>query len=164
MRTLPVKFKRANPVDKEIIQRISADAYVPAYTVVLGTIPKPATEDYGERIEKGQVWILEVEGEPTGVAVLEERADHLLVYSIAVKPDAQGRGYGTALLDFADQRAIGIGLREVRLYTNERMEGNLRLYRRHGFVEIAKRPHPSRPRQVLVDMVRYLDPASYKVD
>jgi Nucleotidyltransferase len=60
MRTLPVKFKRANPVDKEVIQRISA------------------------AIEKGEVWILEVEGEPTGVAVLEERADHLLIYSNAL--------------------------------------------------------------------------------
>jgi ribosomal protein S18 acetylase RimI-like enzyme len=68
------------------------------------------------------------------------------------------------LLDFADQRAIGLGLREVRLYTNERMVGNLRLYRRHGFVEIAKRPHPSRPGQVLVDMVRRLDLPTSKVE
>jgi len=113
-----------------------ADAYVPAYMAVLGTIPKPATEDYGERIEKGEVWILEVEGEPTGVVVLEEWADHLLIYSIAVKPDAQGKGYGTALLGLADRRAIGLGLHQVRLYTNERMERNLRLYRRHGFVEV----------------------------
>ena len=164
MSTVPIKFRRANPVDKEAIQRISADAYVPAYMAVLGTIPKPTTEDYGTRIEKGEVWILEVEGEPTGVAVLEERAEHLLVYSIAVKPDAQRKGYGTALLEFADQRAIGLGLREVRLYTNERMEGNLRLYRRHGFVEITKRPHPSRPGQVLVDMVRRLDPPTSKVE
>ena len=158
MPTVPVKFRQANTVDKATIQQISADAYVPAYMAVLGTIPKPATEDYGIRIEKGEVWILEVEGEPTGVAVLEETADHLLIYSIAVKPDAQRKGYGGALLEFADQRAIGLGLREVRLYTNERMEGNLRLYRRHGFVEVAKRSHPSRPGQVLVDMVRHLDP------
>ena len=163
MPTVAVKFRRANPVDKEAIQRISADAYVPAYMAVLGTIPKPATEDYGTRIEKGEVWILEVEGEPTGVAVLEETADHLLIYSIAVKPDAQRKGYGGALLEFADQRAIGLGLREVRLYTNERMEANLRLYRRHGFVEIAKRPHPSRPGQVLVDMVRRLDSATSRL-
>ena len=164
MPTISVKFRRANPVDKEVIQRISADAYVPAYMAALGTIPKPATEDYGTRIEKGEVWILEVEGEPTGVAVLEERADHMLVYSIAVKPDAQPKGYGTALLDFADQRATGLGLREVRLYTNERMEGNLRLYRRHGFVEVAKRSYPSRPGQVLVDMVRRLDPPASTVE
>jgi ribosomal protein S18 acetylase RimI-like enzyme len=100
---------------------------------------------------------LEVEGEPTGVVVFEEKADHLLGYSIVVKPGAQQKGYGTALHDLADQRAIGLGLCEVRLYTNERMEGNLRLYRRHGFVEVGKRPHPSRPGQVLVDMVRRLD-------
>jgi hypothetical protein len=99
--------------------------------------------DYGKRIEKGEVWILEVEGEPTGVAVLEERADHLL--------------------EFADQRAVGIGLLEVRLYTNERMEANLRLYRRHAFAEIAKRPLPSRPGQVLVDMVRRLDSATSRL-
>jgi len=163
MSTVPVKFRQANPVDKETIQRISAAAYIPAYMAVLGTIPKPATEDYGKRIEKGEVWILEVEGEPTGVAVLEERADHLLIYSIAVKPDAQRKGYGAALLEFADQRAVGIGLLEVRLYTNERMEANLRLYRRHGFAEIAKRPLPSRPGQVLVDMVRRLDSATSRL-
>ena len=164
MRAPPVKFRRASLVDKEVIQRISADAYVPAYMAVLGTIPKPATEDYRERIEKGQVWILEVESEPTGVVVLEERADHLLVYSIAVKPDAQGKGFGTALLDLADRRAIGRGFHQVRLYTNERMKWNLRLYRRHGYVEVGKRPHPSRPGQVLVDMARYLDPVRSKVD
>jgi GNAT superfamily N-acetyltransferase len=100
-----VKLRRADTVDKEAVQRISADAYIPAYMAVLGTIPKPATEDYGERIEKGEVWILEVEGEPTGVAILEEYANHLMIYSIAVKPDAQRKGYGSTLLDFADQRA-----------------------------------------------------------
>jgi ribosomal protein S18 acetylase RimI-like enzyme len=155
-----VKLRRADTVDKEAVQRISADAYIPAYMAVIGTIPKPATEDYGERIEKGEVWILEVEGEPKGVAILEEYANHLMIYSIAVKPDAQRKGYGSTLLDFADQRAIELGLHQVRLYTNERMESNLKLYRRHGFVEVGTRPHPSRPDQVLVDMVRNLEPAA----
>jgi len=123
---------------------------------VLGTIPKPAIENYGPRIERDEVWILEIEGEPTGIAVPEERTDHLLIYSIAVRPEAQRKGYGKALLDFADKHAVELGLREVRLYTNEQMERNLRLYRQHGFVQVGKRPHPSRPGQVLVDMVRKL--------
>jgi hypothetical protein len=38
------------------------------------------------------------------------------------------------------------------------MERNLRLYRQHGFVGVGKRPHPSRPGQMLVDMVRKLPP------
>ena len=159
MRTIPMKIRPAGPDDGNAVQRISSDAYTLAYMAVLGTIPKPATEDYGPRIQNGEVWILEIEGEPTGIAVLEENIDHLLIYSIAVKPDAQGKGYGTALLNFVDQRAVALGLHEIRLYTNERMEGNLTLYRRHGFVEVGKRPHPSRPGQVLVDMVRKLEPS-----
>src|SRR5262249_50113772 len=127
-------------------------------------IPKPATEDYGPRIDKGEVWILEINGEPTGVAVLEEKADHLLIYSIAVKPDAQQKGYGTALLDFAHQRAIALGLRELRLYTNEGMEWNLTFYLGQGFVEFGKRPHPNSPGQMLIDMVRKLDPPTSKVE
>ena len=55
---------RADPRDADTVQRISADAYIPAYMTVLGTIPKPATEDYSPRIERGEVWILEIEGEP----------------------------------------------------------------------------------------------------
>jgi ribosomal protein S18 acetylase RimI-like enzyme len=156
MPTKTAKMRRAVPGDVDIIQRISADAYIPAYMPVLGTIPKPATEDYRSRIERGEVWILEIEGESSGIVVLEGNAEHLLIYSIAVKPDAQRQGYGRALLDFADQRAIDLGMREIRLYTNERMEGNLMLYRRHGFVEVERRPHPTRAGQVLVDMIRKL--------
>jgi hypothetical protein len=76
-----------------------------------------------------------------GIAVLEERRDHLLVYSIAVRPTEQGRGHGSALLDFADQSAIALGLAVIRLYTNVRMKKNIALYRRHGYVEAGTRPH-----------------------
>jgi ribosomal protein S18 acetylase RimI-like enzyme len=154
--TNTAKIRCAGPGDASTVQQISANAYIPAYMSVLGTIPKPATEDYRPRIERGEVWILEIEGEPTGIAVLEGNTKHLLIYSIAVKPDEQRKGYGRALLDFADKRAIELGLYEVRLYTNEKMERNLTLYRQHGFVQVGKRPHPSRPGQVLVDMVRKL--------
>jgi hypothetical protein len=41
MTTVPVKLRPANLVDKDPIQRISADAHIPAYMAVLGTIPKP---------------------------------------------------------------------------------------------------------------------------
>ena len=93
-------------------------------------------------------------GREVGVAVLEERCDHLLVYSIAVAPTEQRLGHGRALLEFADQRAAAIGAEEIRLYTNLRMEKNIALYRRHGYVEAGIRPHPSRPGEMLVDMTR----------
>src|SRR3984893_3650732 len=156
----PPIVRRAGPSDVGVVQQISADAYIPAYKAVIGAIPKPAFEDYTPRIQRGEVWILEVDSEAVGVAVLEERADHLLVYSIAVRPEKQRKGYGAALLQFADQRAIAIGVPEIRLYTNQRMEQNLALYRRHGFVEVGTRPHPSRPGEVLVDMTKMLRPST----
>jgi hypothetical protein len=39
------RMRRASLGDADVVQRISADAYIPAYLAVLGTIPKPATED-----------------------------------------------------------------------------------------------------------------------
>src|SRR5215471_13118764 len=58
------RIRRADARDTETVRRISADAYISAYMAVLGTIPKPAIEDYGPRVERGQVWILEIEEEP----------------------------------------------------------------------------------------------------
>jgi ribosomal protein S18 acetylase RimI-like enzyme len=146
--------RRASPSDLPLVRQISADAYISAYMPVLGYIPKPAEEDYDPRIARGEVWILERDGRAVGVTVLEERPDYLLVYSIAVKPTEQRRGYGSALLDFADQRAAATGVQEIRLYTNLRMGRNIALYRRHGYVEVGTRPHPTRPGEVLLDMVR----------
>ena len=156
----PRHIRRANPSDLAVVQGISADAYIAAYVPVLGYIPLPAEEDYGPRIERGEVWLLACDNKDVGVAVLEERPDHLLVYSIAVRPTEQGRGHGGALLDFADQRAAALGFAVIRLYTNMRMEKNIALYRRHGYVETGTRPHPSRVGEVLVDMERVVPPSA----
>jgi ribosomal protein S18 acetylase RimI-like enzyme len=156
----PRTIRRADQSDLPVVQGISANAYIAAYVPVLGYIPLPAEEDYGPRIERGEVWLLACGDSDVGVAVLEERRDHLLVYSIAVRPTEQGRGHGRALLDFADQRAIALGLAVIRLYTNVRMEKNIALYRRHGYVETGTRPHPSRVDEMLVDMVRTVPPSA----
>jgi len=149
-------IRPAEPRDAETVQRISAAAYIPAYLSIIGAIPKPATEDYAPRIARGDVWLLEHDGAPAGVIVLEPHAGHLLIYSVAVAPEAQRRGHAKTLLMFADERARKLGLREVRLYTNVRMETNIRLYRACGFTEIGTRPHPSRPGEFLVDMAKAL--------
>jgi len=151
-----MNVRRADSSDLGAVQRISAEAYTPAYQAICGFVPKPAFEDYRPRIDRGEVWIMERDGQPIGIAILEDRPDHLLVYSIAVLPHEQRKGHGTALLRFAAEHAAAIGRPEVRLYTNQKMEPNIALYRRHGFVEVGTRPHPSRPGDLLVDMVRTL--------
>jgi ribosomal protein S18 acetylase RimI-like enzyme len=144
--------RQARPLDAETVHQISREAYTAAYLPVIGLVPKPGIEDYRPHIKRGEVWIFEAADEPIGFIVLEKKSEFLLVYSVAVKPSHQRKGHATTLLRFADQHAIAIGVKAVRLYTNQRMEQNIGLYRRCGFTEIGKRPHPSRPGEVLVDM------------
>jgi len=144
--------RQARPLDAETVHQIGREAYTAAYLPVIGLVPKRGIEDCRPRIKRGEVWIIEAVDEPIGVIVLEEKSEFLLVYSVAVKPSHQRQGHATTLLRFADQHAIAIGVKAVRSYTNQRMEQNIGLYRRCGFTEIGKRPHPSRPGEVLVDM------------
>jgi len=151
-----LSFRLAEPADSGLVQQISSEAYVPAYEQIIGAVPKPAYEDYRPRISDGLVWLLEDDGYTSGVLVVEVQALYLLVYSIAVRPSCQGRGYGRALLEFAEQQARNRNLSEIRLYTNTKMASNVRLYVACGFQEFGKRPHPSREGESLVDMSKCL--------
>jgi ribosomal protein S18 acetylase RimI-like enzyme len=147
-------FRLATPRDAGLVQAISASAYIPAYQAVVGAVPRPAYEDYTDRILSGSVWVLELTGEVCGVLVLEDGPGFLLVYSVAVDPRHQGKGLGRALLAHAERCARSKNLPELRLYTNRRMTRNMVLYAGYGFVETGERPHPSRPGEVLVDMAK----------
>jgi ribosomal protein S18 acetylase RimI-like enzyme len=50
----------------------------------------------------GLIFRLAEAGAAAGVVVLEPRADHWLIYSLAVRPRYQGRGFGKALLLFGE--------------------------------------------------------------
>jgi ATP diphosphatase len=145
-------IRLANPTDLPLIQAISQEAYAP-YEPALGSLPVPATEDYAPRIAAGEVWLLGDDG----VLVLERHPDHAMIYSVAVRPAAHGRGLGRTLLDAAERLAAG--LPELRLYTNALMTRNLLIYARRGFVETGRRPHPQRPAFTIVDMVKPLGTA-----
>lgn len=92
----------------------------------------------------------------TGVLVLERHADPLMIYSLAVEPARQINGIGKALLAFADRFARRAGMAEIRLFTNKRMVNTISLYKRCGFVTLRERPHPSRAKEILVDMEKIL--------
>jgi ribosomal protein S18 acetylase RimI-like enzyme len=59
-----------------------------------------------------------------------------------VSPTRQGTGLGSFLLERVEEIARASGLEELSLETAEMAEGNVRLYRRHGF-EIVRRGSPS---------------------
>ena len=150
-----IEVRQAHIGDLGVVQGISADAYG-RYEDEIGFVPVPAREDYRPRIKRGEVWVLELGGECLGLAVIQSEPDHLLLYSVAIRPERQSRGYGRMLLAFADERAAAAGVGEVRLFTNALMHRNVDLYRRLGFVEAGRRPHPTREGLFVVDMVKRL--------
>ena len=92
-------------------------------------------DDYAALIENRRVHVIEHEGTVQGVLVLISEDDAMLLDNVAVHPDRHGRGYGRALIAFAERVARERGFKAIRLYTNEAMIENVDLYARLGFVE-----------------------------
>jgi GNAT superfamily N-acetyltransferase len=57
----------------------------------------------------------------------------LFIQQLAVHPDYKKQGIGSALLQFAQERAIKLGLHRLRLDTAIPAEHLVRLYRKHKF-------------------------------
>ena len=131
------RAKRATTADLPDIQQLMVDAYT-KYIERIGRPPAPMTADYAAALEHSRVWVLECDNAIVGALVTEDRADHLLLETVAVAPGAQGSGYGRLLLERAERDAVELGLTEVRLYTNEAMTENLTFYPRHGYRETGR--------------------------
>jgi ribosomal protein S18 acetylase RimI-like enzyme len=101
--------------------------------VILGVEPLPLMADYAEVFANYEVYLAERDGTLDGVLILEPRADDLLIWSIATAPDVQGRGIGNAMLALAESRARAMGRTRMRLYTGEKLTGNIAWYVRHGY-------------------------------
>src|SRR5262245_65225364 len=93
-------IRSAIAADLDAIVALTEAAYRP-YTEAFGAPPMPVTEDYAPHIAAGGVWLLELCSELAGLIVLEKEPDHLLIFSVAVAPEFQGRGLGIRLLDLA---------------------------------------------------------------
>ena len=119
--------------DRSVIEAIVKAAYA-RYVPRIGREPGPMRDDYGAFIRDGCVHVLDHGGAIQGILVLIPEADALLLDNVAVPPEAQGLGFGRAMLAFAERAARDAGYRSIRLYTNEAMTENCRR------VTIAERP------------------------
>ena len=86
-----------------------------------------------------------------GAVRTRERDGVLHVGRLVVVPDLQGRGLGTRLLLAAEGTTP---LARARLFTGARSTANLRLYRRHGYVDAHR--ETVRPGLELVHLVKEL--------
>lgn len=130
-----VRVRAANHADEASVVACVNAAYE-NYVAAIGKKPAPMLADYAQLIRDGVVRVaVSGDGVVVGVIVMWPQDDHLYVDNIAVLPEAQGCGVGTALLQVADDAALEGNRAEIRLYTNEAMTANLDYYPRRGFVE-----------------------------
>ena len=123
--------------DIEPIRRLVEEAYS-LYVPRIGRKPAPMTADYAALVAAGAVMVAELDGDLAGVLVTHPEPAYLLVENVAVAPRHQGRGLGRLLLERAEEQARGLGLTELRLYTNEAMVENLAMYQHLGYVEVGR--------------------------
>lgn len=127
-------IRLAQPGDLAAVEAIVQAAYS-RYITVIGQKPGPMLDDYAALIAKSCVHVLVADNEVAGILVLLPDNGAMLLDNVAVHPDRHGRGYGRALIAFAEKFARERGFKAIRLYTNEVMAENIDLYERLGFVE-----------------------------
>jgi ribosomal protein S18 acetylase RimI-like enzyme len=130
------RIRPAGAADVPAVKAVTDAAYQP-YIERIGVVPQPMRADHAADVAAGKVFVT---GEPvTGLVVVEAFPGHLLLHSIAVHPDAHGRGVGRRLLHFVDAHARALGLGEVRLYTNAMMWENQEIYPKYGYEVVERR-------------------------
>ena len=135
-------LRRATRADAPFMARVAELAYSPYLTRMDGARPGPMDTDYRESVDRCEAWVAESGSQGVGFLLLVPEDTCLLLEGVAVLPEQQGRGYGRALLELAEERAQVTGLARIRLYTHETMVENQRLYERLGYVETHRGGEP----------------------
>jgi ribosomal protein S18 acetylase RimI-like enzyme len=147
-------LRRATSADVGLVRALTRSAYekwVPA----MGCEPRPMTADYERAVVEHIIDILEDAGTAAALIEMQVLPDHLLIVNVAVHPDRHGQGLGGRLLRHAEEVARGLGLSEMRLYTNARMETNITLYESRGY-RITSR-EAAGPLGIVVHMAKTLE-------
>jgi GNAT superfamily N-acetyltransferase len=134
-----MSIRKARPDEAVALHHLVLDAYG-HYVARIGKTPRPMREDYAARIAKDEVWVLEEAGAVVGLLVLEDDAEGFLLDNVAVAPAKQHKGYGRALIAFAEEEGRARGHSKIRLFTHYSMVENLSLYARLGYVETGRDP------------------------
>lgn len=146
-------LRRASSDDLGRVTELQQAAYA-RNRAILGVEPLPLIADYREVFVKYEVWLADEGDGLAGVLILEPRPGDMLIWSVATSPAAQGRGTGSRMLAFAEAHARALGLTCMRLYTGEKLTGNIAWYQRCGYVHERIEALPDRR---IVHLVKHLE-------
>jgi glutathione S-transferase/predicted N-acetyltransferase YhbS len=140
----PVRPARAD--EAASVAALVEAAYAP-WVPVVGQRPGPMDDDYASRIARGEVFVVaEASDVLAGLVVIEEKAGALWLDNVATAPAYAGKGLGRRLIRFAEAEARHRGYGAIRLYTHQRMERNVALYRALGYAETGRSVEAGFPR------------------
>lgn len=125
-------FRTATAADAAAVRDLTRAAYA-RWVPIVGREPRPMGADYDEAVRRHRIDLLHLDGTLAALVEMAAKADHLLIVNVAVAPERQGQRLGEKLMAHAEQVAASLGYSETRLYTNQRMAANVRLYQRLGY-------------------------------
>jgi len=139
---MALTFRQALASERDTAQRVLWTAFTPYVRDLGREITVHHYAFLAAAIARGDVYLALDGEEIVGVAATERRDSGIYIDRLGVSPTRQGTGLGSFLLERVEEIARASGLKELSLETAEMAEGNVRLYRRHGF-EIVRRGPPS---------------------
>jgi len=136
-RVSQLEVRLAGPGDEEIVARLLVEAFEPyreQYTPGGFADTTATAEVVRERFETARVWLAFDNDEAVGTVTALPENDSVYIRSMAVTPNAQGRGVGQRLLETLEADSRGRGFKRLYLYTTFVLPGAQPLYEKNGFV------------------------------
>ncbi|WP_026477817.1 GNAT family N-acetyltransferase [Alkaliphilus transvaalensis] len=94
----------------------------------------PSHESVADCVERGSIYVIDVEGRPVGVYVLiNTRPFTMELVNIAVDEGYQGNGIGKMLVEDAIERVKRAGYKTIEVGTGNSSISQLALYQKCGF-------------------------------
>ncbi|QWA13479.1 GNAT family N-acetyltransferase [Sodalis ligni] len=125
-------MRRATAQDVPAILALTCAAYA-KWIPVIGRKPKPMVADYAAAVSEHFIDLFYTGATLAALIETIPASDHLLIENVAVAPEQQGKGYGRQLMGHAEKLALSLGVKEIRLYTNQLFRENVRFYLRLGY-------------------------------
>lgn len=103
---------------------------------------KETVDSLARRLAAGAVFVAEdADGTVLGAVCAERKGDAVYLDRLAVPPAARGRGVAAALVAAVEAFAAEVGAEAVTLGVRLALDGNIRMFERLGYREVARTAH-----------------------
>ena len=159
-----MQIRRAEPAEYDAIGAVTVAAYEPFLNDVESDYRKHLA-GARRRDAEAELWVAELDGRIVGTVTYCPVGSvwHELAHEgegefrmLAVHPDAQGHGVGSALVETCEDRARAEGMRAMVLCSQASMAAAHRVYERHGYTRAPERDWEPVPGIDLVAFVKEL--------